>query len=592
MLLITHDLRVTFDFCDRVQVMYAGRVLESRPSKSLAADPGHPYTVGLISALPSVQRSTARLEGIPGSVPRAADVTDRCAFADRCEQRGDDCLTARPPLRPLAPDRQTACLYDVAPPVDREADIPPPAAGPVGAPPLLRVEALRKTYGKAVALDGVDLHIKEGERLGLVGESGSGKTTLARCLLGLATPDGGTIELHGGDPRQVQCVFQDPSTSLNPAMTVGAALAEAASMAGPKDRRPVVELLELVGLPASYARLRPAHVEEYAMVLRSETAVWSYEPRETLPRLAIAVRDRGQALGSIWVVLGERPLAPNAVDVLAEGARLAAPYLARFNLAADHDRRIRAERLSRLLQGVGPTRELGDSFGLAPHVPTTVVVVGKADGPAADSAASYAGDLLRAGLAAYRLRAAAGFHEGHAVAVVGAAADGPVLESIITTVLARATDQFGGEWRAGISRPLHDLSDVPAGLSQAQQALDVVCGSFGKGNIGRHDQLAASLFLLDTFQAMRFRPSLEGEPLSIVSDHDARHGTDYVRTLRCWIAAGYDIPRAAEALVLHSNSLRHRLRRLSEVIDLDDQDLRLALALQLRLQEISTKSDE
>ncbi|MEW9521362.1 oligopeptide/dipeptide ABC transporter ATP-binding protein [Streptomyces tubercidicus] len=256
-LLITHDLRVAFDFCDRVQVMYAGRVLESGPSKSLAEGPGHPYTGGLISALPSVQHSTARLVGIPGSVPRAADVTDQCAFADRCEQRGDDCLTARPPLRLLAPDRQTACLYDVAPPVDRKADIPPPAAGRVGAPPLLQVKALRKTYGKAVALDGVDLHIEEGERLGLVGESGSGKTTLARCLLGLATPDGGTIELHGGDPRQVQCVFQDPSTSLNPAMTVGAALAEAASVAGPEERRPVGELLELVGLPAGYAKLRP-----------------------------------------------------------------------------------------------------------------------------------------------------------------------------------------------------------------------------------------------------------------------------------------------------------------------------------------------
>ncbi|MEW9521360.1 PucR family transcriptional regulator [Streptomyces tubercidicus] len=339
----------------------------------------------------------------------------------------------------------------------------------------------------------------------------------------------------------------------------------------------------------------PSHVEEYAMVLRSETAVWSREPRETLPRLAIAVRDRGQALGSIWVVAGEQPLASNAADVLAEGARLAAPYLARFNLAANNDRRIRAERLSRLLRGGEPTRELGDSFGLAPHAPLTVIVVGKADGAAANSAAAYTGDLLRAGLAAYRLRAAAGSHGAHAVAVVGAAADGPVLESIITTVLARATDQFGGEWRAGISRPLHDLSDVPTGLAQAQQALDVVCmisGSFGKGTIGRHDQLAASLFLIDTFQAMRFRPSLEGEPLSIVSDHDARHGTDYVRTLRCWIAAGYDIPRAAEALVLHANTLRHRLRRLSEVIDLDDQDLRLALALQLRLQEFSTKPDE
>ncbi|OUC98651.1 PucR family transcriptional regulator [Streptosporangium minutum] len=344
----------------------------------------------------------------------------------------------------------------------------------------------------------------------------------------------------------------------------------------------------------------PAHAEEYTIVLRSETAVWSYEPREYRPRLAIAVRDRGEALGSIWVLLGDQPLAPDAEKVLAEGARLAAPHLARFSLATNNERRLRAERLSRLLKGVGSTKELADSLGLVADAPATVVVAGRAGDPPADrprgmsaeSAAAYVGDLLRAGLAAYRLRAAAGSQDAHAVAVVGAAGDAPVLESIIATVLAHAGDQFGGEWRAGFSRLLHDLSDAPAGLNQARQALDVVCGPFGKGLIGRHETVAAPLFLLDVFRAMRFLPALEAEPLSAVLDHDARHGTDYVRTLRCWIAANYDVPRAAEALVLHSNTLRHRLRRLTEVIDLSDPDLRLALALQLRLQEISTKSAE
>ena len=161
-----------------------------------------------------------------------------------------------------------------------------------------------------------------------------------------------------------------------------------------------------------------------------------------------------------------------------------------------------------------------------------------------------------------------------------------MLESIIVSVLARAADQLGGGWRAGFSRPMPDLSNVPAGLTQARQALDVVRGPFGQGDIGRHETLAASLFLLDVVGAMRFRPSLDAEPLSAVVDHDFRHGTSYAATLRCWIASNYDIPRAAEALVLHPNTLRHRLRRLGEVIDLDDPDLRLVLALQLRLREI------
>ncbi|MER5322547.1 ABC transporter ATP-binding protein [Streptosporangium roseum] len=272
-LLITHDLRVAFQLCDRVQVMYAGRVLESGASKALATGPGHPYTLGLISALPAVERTAVRLEGIPGSVPRAVDVACQCAFADRCGQRQDDCLTERPPLRLLDSGQLTACRYDVAPAISVAAPPSVPSVRKSSAEgPLLLVEGLRKRYGQAVALDGVDLRIEPGERLGLVGESGSGKTTLARCLLGLVDPSGGSIQLGGMDTTRlrhlpaarqrevrplVQCVFQDPSTSLNPAMTVGATLAEAAALAQEQDRRPVGEVLELVGLPSGYAKLRP-----------------------------------------------------------------------------------------------------------------------------------------------------------------------------------------------------------------------------------------------------------------------------------------------------------------------------------------------
>ncbi|MER7701841.1 ABC transporter ATP-binding protein [Kitasatospora sp. NPDC097605] len=273
-LLITHDLRVAFALCDRVQVMYAGRVLETGRGRAVAAAPGHPYTAGLIGALPAVERTATRLVSIPGSVPRAADVTDRCAFADRCPQRQDDCLTGRPPLREIAVAHRTACRYPVQPPEPPAVDEQPVAARPPKPSdrPLLLVEGLRKEYGKVTSLDGVDLSIAPGERVALVGESGSGKTTLARCLLGLVEASGGRILLDGTDttrPRRlsaaqrrtvrtlVQCVFQDPSTSLNPAMTVGAILAEAAGQARPEDRLPVGELLELVGLPPAYSGLRP-----------------------------------------------------------------------------------------------------------------------------------------------------------------------------------------------------------------------------------------------------------------------------------------------------------------------------------------------
>ncbi|MFI7696704.1 oligopeptide/dipeptide ABC transporter ATP-binding protein [Nonomuraea sp. NPDC049655] len=271
-LLITHDLRVAFAVCDRVAVMYAGRVVEQGPGPELAAEPAHPYTAGLLAALPSAERTLERLVGIPGAVPRADAVADVCAFATRCDLAADACTAARPPLRPIGPDRLTACVHDTAGaarPALREAALP---AAPAAGEPLLHIEDLRKRYGAHTALGGVSLHVNPGETVGLVGESGSGKTTLARSVLGLITPDGGRIRLAGLDvtdraaldPRErarvhrlVQCVFQDPSTSLNPAMTVGATLAEAIARAAPADRIGVGELLKLAGLPAAYAARRP-----------------------------------------------------------------------------------------------------------------------------------------------------------------------------------------------------------------------------------------------------------------------------------------------------------------------------------------------
>lgn len=342
----------------------------------------------------------------------------------------------------------------------------------------------------------------------------------------------------------------------------------------------------------------PANVEEYSAVLRSATAVWSTSPAEYRPRLAIAIRDSGEALGSIWVLQGGQPLASDAAEVLADAARLAAQQLAQLNLAADADRRQRAERMSWLITGTGATRDIAHGFGLTYDAPASVLVVDRYDeqvGPrgavTAESAAAYVSDLLRMGLSAYRFPAVASSIGGQTVAVVGTTADSSVLQLITATVLARAIDSLGPGWRAGISRTMADLSDIPAGVFQARQAWAVACRPFGHGDIGRHAELGVPMFLLDVYDDLHARRALDGEPLSLVIDHDAKYETNYVTSLRSWIASNYDVVRAAEELVLHPNTLRHRLRRMAEVIDLDDPDLRLALALQLRLREIGISHD-
>ncbi|WP_214408991.1 PucR family transcriptional regulator [Sphaerisporangium fuscum] len=332
----------------------------------------------------------------------------------------------------------------------------------------------------------------------------------------------------------------------------------------------------------------PTHAEEYSAVLRSDEAVWSFEPREYLPRLAIAVRAGGEALGTIWAIQADEPLASDAATVLAEAAITAAPHLARISLAADEARRTRNEWLGRLLRGAGPVDEPAAFFGLHPKEAVAVVAVGTREARTRGDvfAATHAGDLLRTAYAAYRVRAAVGAVDGRTYAVVATGTGTPLLRRITADTLGQITHRLGGQWRAGIGRTAASIAQVPVSARQADEALRAMCGPFAGGGVGLHEELAAALFLMDAAASMRSGGTLTGEPLSLVAEHDARHGTDYVHSLRVWLAAHYDVPRAAETLSLHPNTLRYRLRRIGELIPLDDPDVRLVLGLQLRLGEI------
>ncbi len=120
-LLITHDLGVVAEVCDRVVVMYAGQVVEEGTVEEIFRSPAHPYTEGLLASLPRVDDRTARLHPIPGTVPPPTDWPPACRFPDRCPYGWERCLTDPPPLLDVAVEEGAREAADAGVPGRRRA---------------------------------------------------------------------------------------------------------------------------------------------------------------------------------------------------------------------------------------------------------------------------------------------------------------------------------------------------------------------------------------------------------------------------------------------------------------------------------------
>jgi oligopeptide transport system ATP-binding protein len=111
-LLITHDLGVVAGSCDRVNVMYAGRIVEAAPTTTLFAKPAHPYTQALLAAVPrSDTPKGSRLAAIGGQPPNLINLAPGCPFAPRCPKAQARCRAELPPLETVGPNQQAACFY-------------------------------------------------------------------------------------------------------------------------------------------------------------------------------------------------------------------------------------------------------------------------------------------------------------------------------------------------------------------------------------------------------------------------------------------------------------------------------------------------
>mgnify|MGYP001382935143 FL=1 len=243
MVIITHDMGVIADITDRVAVMYRGRLVEHGATEKILGNPDHPYTQSLISAVP---RPDIKLIRFP-QVTYIEDVAEKNTEIDITEHwlgKAREYETAPGPLVEL---KNISMRFTTKP------------------------AFLRKNRIFLDAVNNVSLDIHEGEVFGLVGESGSGKSTVARIICGLYTPVSGAINFAGTeltalkkqsdlDPfrKQMQMIFQDPYSSLNPRMRVLDIVAEPILFHQLAETRREVEiivkdLLEHVGLGAQSA---------------------------------------------------------------------------------------------------------------------------------------------------------------------------------------------------------------------------------------------------------------------------------------------------------------------------------------------------
>jgi peptide/nickel transport system ATP-binding protein len=263
LIVITHNLGVVARYADRVNVMYAARIVEQGTADDVFLRPCHPYALGLMRSVPRLDMPRAqRLETIEGLPPDLRSPPAGCRYAPRCPYRIAQC-EEDPALREIRTGHRSACwradeiasgsLAAPAPP--EQIPVPAQAARDAGAngsapPPLLSVDRLHKYFSikaggllstktaTVKAVDDISFSIAAGETLGLVGESGCGKTTVGRTILKLEEPTTGTIRFTGTDithhtaremrevRRRIQAIFQDPYSSLNPRMTVGQIIGE------------------------------------------------------------------------------------------------------------------------------------------------------------------------------------------------------------------------------------------------------------------------------------------------------------------------------------------------------------------------------
>lgn len=261
---ITHNLGVVSRVSDYLCVMYAGRMVERAPLKEIFQNPRHPYTMGLLACVPRLGESKMEslLYPIRGTVPPPAErAKAECIFAPRCDYATEECRKAAPDFTEVGPDHFSRCIYALEIEDRPRTRRKKPKSEKISVTDqqehtdkeILSFEQLKVYYPQesnsvvslfglgekkfVKAVDDVSVRVAKGRTLGIVGESGCGKSTLVKGIIGLEPVTDGELEFLGFDANQtvserdtklvqeMQMVFQNPDSTLNPSFSIGKQIA-------------------------------------------------------------------------------------------------------------------------------------------------------------------------------------------------------------------------------------------------------------------------------------------------------------------------------------------------------------------------------
>ncbi|NNH71289.1 PucR family transcriptional regulator [Nocardia uniformis] len=311
-----------------------------------------------------------------------------------------------------------------------------------------------------------------------------------------------------------------------------------------------------------------------------------------IPRVAQAVRAGDEMLGSIWAATAA-PLTPELILSFQESAKLVALHLVRRRAGADIARRLRADLVSRALDGGPGAVEAVRKLGLLNR---TVTVLAMTSGDPADPPSVAAHGKLAA--ERERLTDALTIHLTAAFPTAAAALLGDVAYAIVPLPdpaaddrAAQVADDFlqriGDRVRLsiGAGTVTQDVAGLGHSRAAADRALRVALTNTASGRVVRIADVQAEALLLELRDLMRVRGETPAGPIARLLKYDAAQGSSLVDSLRAWLDAFGDVTAAAAAVYIHPNTFRYRLRRIEEIgrIDLTDPDARFTAMLQLRL---------